>query len=344
MQVFQRNTSSTANNAYSVDRWQHKDSASTVAMTITQDTDVPTGQGFYYSLKASTTANATSNGFLGIAQRMEGYNINPLAWGTSGAKQATVSFWVKSSTAGTYALSSRNNAADRACVMEYTINSANTWEYKTVTFPADTSGTWERTTSIGNRLWWGLSAVGGNTSTIGSWQNANVYQSSNNADWSGSTATATFYLTGVQLEVGTVATPFEHRSYGEELALCQRYYYKIGPADNIPFGFCFVRSSNECRPLIHFPTQMRVAPTAVESTGTASDYRVFYNNDQTVIAQSAPAFDIASPVSFLGGLTFPGSPFSTTDTPYMRSATANAFLVLYTPICLISPPANFCIV
>ena len=233
MQVFQRGTASTGNNAYSVDRWQHKDNASTVAMTITQDTDVPTGQGFYYSLKASTTANVTANGFLGIAQRMEGYNINPLAWGTSGAKQATLSFWVKSSTAGTYGLSSRNNAADRSCVMEYTINAADTWEYKTVTFPADTSGTWETTTNIGNRLWWGLSATGGITSTIGSWQNANLYQSSNNVDWSGSTATATFYITGVQLEIGEQATPFEHRSFGDELARCQRYYehsYPYGTA------------------------------------------------------------------------------------------------------------------
>ena len=262
MQIFQRNTSSTANNAYSVDRWQHKDAASNVAMTITQDTDVPTGQGFYYSLKASTTANTTANGFLGVAQRMEGYNINPLAWGTSGAKQATVSFWVKSSTAGTYALSSRNNAADLACVMEYTINAADTWEYKTVTFPAVTNGTWETTTGIGNRLWWGLSATGGNTSTIGSWQSANVYQSSNNADWSGSTATATFYITGVQLEVGSVATPFEHRSYGEELALCQRYYQRINYG-TAPSVICngFYYTASHIRGVYNPPVVFRGTPS-----------------------------------------------------------------------------------
>ncbi len=266
MQVFQRGTASTGNNAYSVDRWQHKDAASTVAMTITQDTDVPTGQGFYYSLKASTTANVTADGFLGIAQRMEGYNINPLAWGTSGAKQATLSFWVKSSTAGTYGLSSRNNAADRSCVMEYTINAADTWEYKTVTFPADTSGTWETTTNIGNRLWWGLSATGGITSTIGSWQNANLYQSSNNVDWSGSTATATFYITGIQLELGEQATPFEHRSFGDELARCKRYFHAYGGGvDEYPVTGVWTGS----QALFPFTfAEMRAAPTVTTSAAT----------------------------------------------------------------------------
>ena len=264
MLVFQRGTASTGNNAYSVDRWQHKDAASTVAMTITQDTDVPTGQGFYYSLKASTTANVTANGFLGIAQRMEGYNINPLAWGTSGAKQATLSFWVKSSTAGTYGLSSRNNAVDRSCVMEYTINAADTWEYKTVTFPAETSGTWETTTNIGNRLWWGLSATGGITSTIGSWQNANLYQSSNNVDWSGSTATATFYITGVQLEIGEQATPFEHESYAATLQKCQRYYYQTvykGSSDTTYAIGVAANSATAAQCMTPFPVTMRAAPT-----------------------------------------------------------------------------------
>jgi len=131
----------------------------------------------------------------------------------------------------------------------------------------------------------------------------------------------------VQLEVGNKPTPFEHRSIGEELALCQRYYYKIGPQnDDIPFGLCFVKQSDIARPFIHFPTQMRVAPTAVESTGVPSDYRVFYSSDLDIVASGTPTIDITSPVSFLGGLSFPGSPFDVRDTPYLRSATSDAFL------------------
>ena len=224
-EVYQRGASATAHNSYSVDRWQLKNTSGATC-THQQVTDSPAP--FKNSVKYSAGGTScTAAQVAGIAQRMEGTYTLPLGWGTSAAKPCTLSFWVKSSVTGTYAVSTRNNDTDSSFVNTYTINSANTWEYKTVTFSAQTAGTWLNTTGIGVRLWFDLgSGDNFNADATGQWRSsANYLTVSNQANVVG-TSGATWFVTGVQLEIGEQATPFEHRSFGDELLRCQRYYEK----------------------------------------------------------------------------------------------------------------------
>lgn len=220
-EVYQRNAATTTHNGYAVDRWQHKGSSST-ASTSSQDTDAPAP--FINSIKfAAGGASSGAAETAGLCQRIEGNAMTSLGWGTSAAQPATLSFYVKSSVTGTYAVSARNSDVNQSYINTYTINSANTWEYKTVTFDARTTGTWLTTNGIGMRLWFDLGSGSNFDGTAGSWTTNNHLTVSSQEDVVG-TSGATWYITGVQLEVGEQATPFEHRSYGDELARCQRYY------------------------------------------------------------------------------------------------------------------------
>lgn len=200
----------------------------TVVITTQQDTVAPSD--FQNSIKLTVTTADTSVAaadYAFINYRLEGYTAAPLRCGTADAKQATLSFWVRSSVTGTYCVSISNYADNRAHVKEYSIDSANTWEYKTVTITGDTTGTWEKNNSGGMNIQWTLLAGSNYENTADTWHGAIELSTTNQTQW-GSTASATFYLTGVQLEIGTVATPFEHRSYGDELARCERYYQVYG--------------------------------------------------------------------------------------------------------------------
>jgi hypothetical protein len=189
-----------------------------------RDTVAPTG--FTNSLKWTTTTADSSLGAdqrCGMLQVIEGFNIADLGWGTANAQSVTISFWVRSSLTGTFAVGLRNNGAARAYIASYTISSANTWEYKTVTIPGDTAGTWLTNNGVGIQLTWSLGAGSNFQTTAGSWQNGNLQGLTGQTQVIG-TLNATWQVTGVQLEVGTVATSFDYRSYGTELALCQRYF------------------------------------------------------------------------------------------------------------------------
>jgi hypothetical protein len=231
MRIDQRNAGAgvTSSTAYPVDRWINY-GATDGTYTGQQSTDVPTGQGFSNSLKYTvTTADATigATQYASIGQRIEGYNTADLMLGTANAKQFTVSFWVKSSVAGTYGFALQNTAGDRGYATTYSIASTDTWEYKTLVITGDTTGTWLSDNSIGLRATWGLGI--GSTYTVSAnntWE-AGIKFGAVGATNLMATLNATFYITGVQLEVGEVATPFEHRSYGDELARCERYYQVI---------------------------------------------------------------------------------------------------------------------
>jgi hypothetical protein len=158
-----------------------------------------------------------------FGQVIEGFNVADFGWGATGAQSVTLSFWVRSSLTGTFGGALQNNAFDRSYPFSYTINAANTWEQKTVTISGDTSGTWLKTNGAGIRVGFSLGSGSALSGTSGAWAGAN-YVSSTGATSVVGTNGATFYLTGVQLEVGTAATPFERRQYGQEFALCQRYY------------------------------------------------------------------------------------------------------------------------
>ena len=231
-EVYQRGASATAHNSYSVDRWQIKNTSGATC-THEQSTDAPAP--FKNSIKYTAGGTScTAAQVAGIAQRMEGTTITSIGLGTSAAKPVTLSFYVKSSVTGTYAVSLRNNDTDLSFVNTYSISSANTWEFKTVTFDARTTGTWLTTTGIGVRLWFDLGSGDNFNGTAGQWTaSANHLTVSNQADVVG-TSGATWFVTGVQLEIGEQATPFEHRSFGDELLACQRYYEHTYPYGTAP--------------------------------------------------------------------------------------------------------------
>jgi hypothetical protein len=196
-------------------------------LTLQQVTDAPSG--FSYSIKATTVSAITGGGadYYQFNQPIEGFNTAHLAYGTSSARTTTLSFWVKSTLTGQWSGAIKNSAGNRAYTFPYYINSPSTWEYKTVTIPGDTSGTWIGSTNgTGVRLMYDLGTSRTDLhGTLNSWTATNSYASSTGVKLV-QNASATWQITGVQLELGKVATPFEHRSYGEELAVCQRYYEK----------------------------------------------------------------------------------------------------------------------
>jgi len=212
---------------YGVDRFAGRTYGGSGRFSMQQVTDAP--EGFSKSLKVTVTTTDTSgtNGY-GIEQRIEGVNISDFNFGSASAKTYTVSFWVKSSVTGTYTFGNRLGGATASCVNTYTINSANTWEKKTFTFPANTafSGVIDNNTGLLCDFGFGAQ-TSKSTDTLGVWQAGNYVFNSGQVDLM-QTSGATFYITGVQLEAGSVATPFEHRQYGTELSLCYRYYEAVG--------------------------------------------------------------------------------------------------------------------
>jgi hypothetical protein len=158
-------------------------------------------------------------------QIIEGFNIADLAWGTASAQSVTLSFWVRSSLTGTFGGALQNDASNTSYPFTYAISVANTWEQKTLTIAGDTTGTWLTTNAGGIHVVFGLGAGSTYSGTAGSWSGSNFLSATGATSVVGTNG-ATFYITGVQLEPGSVATPFERRSYGAELALCQRYFEK----------------------------------------------------------------------------------------------------------------------
>ena len=229
MQVAQRSTSSTSTSGiayHTVDRFNFR-GQSTGVFSIAQVTDSP--DDFYYSTKITVTTPDTS---IGGGQRywvtsyLEGNTVSHLNFGTSSAKTVTLSFYVKSSLTGTFSGGLVNSSFDRAQAFTYTISSANTWERKTVTISGDTSGTWLATTGIGLSVSFDLGAATNRQQSAGAWT-ASGSVAATGASQVIANNGATWQITGVQLEVGEQATPFEHRSFAEELALCHRYYQEF---------------------------------------------------------------------------------------------------------------------
>jgi hypothetical protein len=275
MQVAQRGTSFSgiATGTYYLDRWRIGLNLDNGSVNLEQSSDAP--DGFGSSLKLTTaTAETTIDGVnqVNISQRFEGQDIQSWAKGSASAKSVTVSFWVKSSLTGTFTAELYDDDNNRHIAGTYTINSANTWEYKTITFAGDTSGAIvsDNGRSIDLRFWTQTSSYysGGTLATSwASFANANAAESSGMPALL-TTTNATFQITGVQLEVGSVATPFEHRSYGEELALCQRYYNKIFDGNGQRAFMAMWETSAQMSLAYSFPIEMRAAPSLDQVTGT----------------------------------------------------------------------------
>ena len=252
---------------YNVDRFGMYYSGN--AYSTQQSTTAP--DGFKNSLLMTVTGTSTPvYSFFG--QRIEGLNSARLGFGTSWAKTVTLSFWVRSSVSGIYSFAITNNNGDRTYAVNYTINSANTWEYKTATIPGDTTGTWLTTNGVGVYIRFNLGSAAARLISEGSWQavNADGATGSTGADTWATTSGATFYITGVQLEIGDTSTPFEHIPYSDQLARCQRYYQQLGGSNYARLFAGFCASTTEAPCTYVFP-EMRAAPTA-GSSGTFAVY------------------------------------------------------------------------
>ena len=183
----------------------------------------PAGFKNYFGITSLSAYSITTSDVFTVAHYVEGLNCADLAWGTSSASSVTLSFWVRSSLTGTFGGVVQNSGSSRSYTFSYTISAANTWEKKTITIAGDTTGTWLTTNSVGIAIIWGLAVGSTYLSAAGSWGTTN-YQSVTGQTSLVGTNGATFYITGVQFEVGTVATPYEFVTYSEQLAQCQRYY------------------------------------------------------------------------------------------------------------------------
>ena len=285
MRIDQRNagasvTPVSGGSVYTLDRWFF-DISQNSKFTTQQDAGAvtpPVGFNDYLGVTSSSAYSVLSTDYFLLIQKIEGYNIADLAWGTANAKTVTLSFWVRSSLTGTFGGSLSNSAGNRVYPFSYTISTANTWEYKTVTIAGDTSGTWLTTNGAGMQVVLGLGVGTTYSGTAGAWTASTILSVTGATSVVG-TSGATWYVTGVQLEVGSTATPFERRLYNQELANCQRYYYSHAKGDAKVYATAAYFSSSYITSYVQFAVTMRTTPSLIVATGT--DYYMMYRNSST---------------------------------------------------------------
>ena len=293
MRIDQRNAGAsvaiTTSDNYTLDRWQGTASANS-RYTVQRDAGAVTPPaGFTNYLGAtsvSSGAPGSTDSYL-ISQFIEGFNVADLGWGTANAQTVTLSFWVRSSLTGAFGGTITNSAGNRSYPFAYTISAANTWEQKSVTITGDTSGTWLTNNGIGLRVRFSMGMGSSLLGTAGAWAAGFVGAPTGSTNVI-ATNGATFYVTGVQLEEGVVSTNFDVRPYGTELSLCQRYYYRVYGAG--VFGSGYANSATESRYFVPIPTTLRVAPTAVDQSGTAANYQIRSSGGLTTICNGVPVF------------------------------------------------------
>ena len=319
MEIDQRNAGASVaftSNAYSLDRWVG--AVGTASGTTIQRSTTSTA-GFSNSalITIGTGASPAAGAVNRIYQVVEGYNIADLAWGTASAATVTLSFWVRSSVTGTFSGAMYGASTIQSYLFTYSISSANTWVQKTVTVTGPTTGTWDSTNGTGVYVNFDLGSGSTFKNTAGAWVTGTYIGATGATDLC-TTSGATFYITGVQLEAGSVATEFERRPYGTELQLCQRYYYQTwgnGSFSNIGSGYVGQvlpsANNNSSYGSSNFPVSMRATPTvtlydSLGSSGTVSQPAVanglaavagnisvtgFYN-----VTKSSTTFTVGTPV------------------------------------------------
>ena len=323
MEIAQRGTSFAAiGNTYSLDRWMRFSNAAE-SVTISQQADAPAGDEFQSSLRvAITTADSSiaAGDASSVYQLIEGYNARDLI-----GRTFTLSFWVRSSKVGVHCVSLSNNGLDRSYVAEYSISTANAWERKTVTIVGGliAAGAWNWGAGIGLRVVFTLAAGSSLQTTPGAWQTSNFVATANQVNCL-DTVGNIFAITGVQLEVGPVATPFEHRPYGMELALCQRYYYRMTNAGSSTGYIGLLGGISATRAIgsaATAPQPMRATVNQFEYSGLS-----VHALSTTTIGAVTTAWvygDLRGPshsldVSVAAGLS--------TNTPYMLGVAQNGFV------------------
>ena len=287
MRINQRGNYSTTVNGtgvfYSVDRWLGRGKASAGVFNILANSSLgeqPDRFTNHVVLDVTTASTPTSNDSYSFQQFIEGYNISKLNWGTSAAKSITLSFWAKSTLTGTFGGSVANGDYNRFNPFSYTISAANTWEYKTVTITGDTSGSWSTTNGNSMRVIFSIGAGSGRLGTAGTWTSSvleGVTGQTNHIATNGSN----LRITGVQIEEGTSATPFEHLQFGQQLALCQRYYEVIadGSVSQVQtFGIGHGYKSDQINWFYQFKVSKRTEAFTLEVVSTSTGYRARNNS------------------------------------------------------------------
>jgi hypothetical protein len=317
MVIAQRGTSSfSANGDYPVDRFQlfltqaSKLTGQQNAGSVTP----PIGFTNYLGITSSSAYSVVSGDILAIRHGIEGFNIADLGWGTANAKTVTLSFWVRSSLTGTFGGSLGNGSSDRSYPFSYTISAANTWEQKTITIAGDTTGTWATNNTGGIYLNIALGVGSTYLGTAGAWAASNLFGATGETNVVGTNG-ATFYITGVQLEVGTQATSFEYRQYTTELQLCQRYYYlhsswAAAGNSSAMISLISLYTASDARGIVTFPATMRTSPSLVQTSG--SGYYTVYNNGNSSTFNSFAGITTSTPqltqlLATTSGLTTSGA-------------------------------------
>jgi hypothetical protein len=317
MTIDQRNAGATSTElSYTVDRWQY-DATQNTKFTWGQNyggASLPAGFINYLGFKTTTAYSVVSTDTFYVRQLIEGLNMADLGWGSANARPITLSFWVQSSLTGTFGGALQNFGGNRAYPFSFTISAANTWEQKTVTIAGDTTGTWLTTNGTGMRVVFSLGAGSNYTGTANAWVASNLNGVTGQQQVVG-TLNATFYITGVQLEVGTVATSFDFRSFGTELALCQRYCTVFGtPSLNqyVHLGTGSMYTGTAVNISIALPVSMRSTPTISKTVNGSSVWlQVYvgstgYNTNSTpevgeYLSVGSNAMRVYCPSSFTGG-------------------------------------------
>ena len=270
------------------DRYKISESSATV-FTMSQDSDTPTGEGFANSLKLDvTTADSSlaATDFVSVLYNIEGQDLQSIKKGTSSAESVTLSFYIKSTITGTYVVQLYDNDNNRSVSKSYTVSSADTWEKKTLTFPADTTGAFDSDNALSLLIRWWFAA--GNDYASGtlatSWESYNVANAAVGQVNAVNSASNNILITGVQLEVGEQATPFEHRSFGDELARCQRYFQTyVNPMLD---GLVPNNASRVYDAGLIFQPEMRSAPVAYISNTGSSNGQGIYDGETSAYVTS----------------------------------------------------------
>ena len=318
--IDQRNAGASVTSGFPVDRFQVYSTQSS-KWTAQQSTTAPAG--FKNSVVITSTSSFTpaSGDYFSFTQRIEGFNTADLGWGTANAQTITVSFWVRSSLTGTFGGALHNNAFNRVYPFSYTINSANTFEYKTVTIAGDTTGTWLTDNSVGIEIGFAFSVGSSGLATAGSWSGtASIFSATGQTNLLGTNG-ATFYITGVQIEKGSTATSFDYRPYSSELAMCQRYYWKNFPQVSgaaLSTGGAFGDNTTLVA-LFKFPVTMRTNPTCSQSNTSVANGAV----GATTSSLGATALGIDGGYQLANGST---ASFSGGNGGYMYATNTSGFV------------------
>ena len=281
MQVAQRGDVTGVTTGYGgADRYQFA-RAGAAEVTLSQDTDVPSNQGFAYSQKVDvTTADSSlaADDYALLLYRMEGFDCQQFLYGTNAAKKVTVQFWVKSPKTGTHIVEAFHGDASYHNSQSYTIATANTWQKVTLTFDGYQTTAFDNDNGFGLQISWWLASgttYASGTLTEDAWHNTNANRAVGQVNVMDSTSNA-FYLTGFQLEVGEQATSFEHRSFADELYRCKRYYNDIIPSNSVALAWHIAGNSSVNRRLNFSYPEMRATPSATFSSSSVGSYGTNY--------------------------------------------------------------------